>query len=59
MKLADIKEARQHFPLAPRRQAVRQAIKLTLAKDYLKAKNINAMAIGNAFQYVRATGSIL
>ena len=43
MKLADIKLAIQHYPFAPRRQAIQQAVSLAKAKDYLIERGIYAI----------------
>jgi len=53
------RKARSFFPLAPRTQRARQAVRLALAKEYLQRRNIAAIATGSAFQYARSTASIL
>ena len=53
------RQARQHYPLAGRKQRARQAVRLAMAKDYLFGRNIAAIATGSAFQYARSTGSVL
>jgi hypothetical protein len=59
MKLTQVKAARRHYPLAPRKQATRQAIRLVLAQEYLMRRDISAIATGSKFQYARSTGSVL
>jgi hypothetical protein len=59
MKLSQIKEAKRFFPLAQRRQAIRQAVKLVRAKQYLANEGISVIAPGSKFQYARSTGSVL
>ena len=59
MKITQVKAARRHFPLAPRKQSIRQAIRLVLAKEYLMRREIDALVLGSKFEYARSTASIL
>lgn len=59
MKLSEIRMARRHFPYAPQRSGIKQAIALLSAKKYLSDNGIEAAKLGSQFQYQRSTGSIL
>ena len=59
MNLNQVREARLFFPLAPTRTAVRQAIRLVLAKEYMASKGIVATATASKFHYERSAGSVL
>ena len=54
-----IKRAARHFPLADRRTAIRQGLRLIDAKRYLTWRGIEAIAVGSKFEYNRSTGSVL
>lgn len=43
--------AQRYWPLAPSRQAKRQAIKLIRARQYLQHRGIDAMAVNSQFKY--------
>lgn len=59
MKLSIIKSVASYFPLAPRRSAILQAIRLIDARKYLQDRGIEATVLGSEFHYERSTGSIL
>lgn len=59
MKLSQIKESVRYWPHADRKSAIRQAIRLAAAKEYLEQKGISAIKLNSTFKYAVSTGSVL
>jgi hypothetical protein len=48
---ATVKVLSSYWPLASRKQAIRQAIRLVRAKRYLERRGIEASSVGSTFEY--------
>ncbi len=59
IKVSEVRDALPHFPLATRRVAVRHAIKLVKARQYLRDRGIYATDRFSEFDYKMSTGSVL
>ena len=59
MLIKDALRARRFFPHAPRPVAAKQAVAYAKAREYLRVRGIDAVAIGSKFKYVPCSGSVL
>ena len=60
MKLLQVaRDARKHFPMAPRKARIVQAVRLAAAKLYMVDRGIAATVAGSTFEYASATASVL